>query len=262
VQTVRDDCFGGERLRSVEQAREHARRWCEEEYGLRRHSTTQRLPRQHFDAEERVALLPLPQDRYDVPTWYTPKVGRDFHAHVAKSLYSVPYPHRGRELRARADAHTVRFYDGAKLIKTHARLPPGKRVTDPSDLPPERAIYAQRDTAALSARAAEHGEAVARFARALLDGPGVWTRMRQVYALLGLGRRFGSARLDEACRLALEADLLNVHRLRRMLETAPTPPTGAPARVIPLARYLRPGPQYPLPLAPRERTDKENANDH
>jgi hypothetical protein len=82
--------------------------------------------------------------------------------------------------------------------------------------------------------------------------------MRQVYALLGLARRFGSKRLDEACRLALEADMLNVYRLRRILDTAPAPSSAGPARVIPLARYLRPAQQYALPLAPREHIDKEN----
>jgi transposase len=262
VQTVRDDCFGGERLRSIEQAAEHARRWSEEEYGLRRHSTTQRLPREHFEAEERAVLLPPPQGRYDVPLWSTPRVGRDFHAQVAKALYSLPYAYRGRVLRARADSHTVRFYDGQKLLKTHPRQSPGQRSTDARDLPPEKAIYAQRDTAALTARAAEHGEAVARFAKALLSGPGIWTRMRQVYALLSLARRFGSSRLDEACRLALEVDLLNVYRLRRMLESAPAPSSSNHARVIPIARYLRPAHQYALPLAQSEHIDKENSHDH
>lgn len=256
VQTVRDDCFGGEDLRSIEQTREHGRRWCEEEYGLRRHSTTQRLPREHFDSEERAALLQLSHAAYDIPAWSSPKVARDFHAQVEKALYSLPYPYRGRVLRARADSFTVRFYDGQKLVKTHARVAPGKRSTDPNDLPPEKAIYAQRDTAALTAKAAEHGEAVARFVKALLDGPGIWTRMRQVYALLGLARSFGSARLDHACRLALEAEMLNVYRVRTMLEKAPPPQSPGPARVIPLARYLRPAKQYALPLAPSERIDK------
>jgi transposase len=257
VQTVRDDCFGGEHLHSIEQARDHGRKWCEEEYGLRRHSTTQRLPREHFDAEERTALLPHPSDSYDIPAWSSPKVARDFHAQVGKALYSLPYAYRGRVLRARADSHTVRFYDAGKLVKTHPRMAPGQRSTDPKDLPPEKMIYAQRDTAALTARAAEHGDAVARFAKALLDGPGIWTRMRQVYALLGLARRFGSSRLDDACCLALEAEMLNVYRLRRMLETAPPPQPPTSARVIPIARYLRPPKQYALPLAPREHTEKE-----
>jgi hypothetical protein len=259
VQTVRDDCYGGERPRSIEQAMERGREWCEQEYGLRRHSTTQRLPREYFESEERAALLPPPQDTFDLPLWSRPKVGRDFHAQVAKALYSLPYPYRGRELRARADSYTVRFYDGQKLVKTHPRRGPGQRATDASDLPPEKAVYAQRDTAALVARAAEHGEAVAAFAKALLAGPGIWTRMRQVYALLGLARRFGHERLDHACHLALEADMLNVYRLRRMLEVAPSSTATSPAKVIPIARYLRPPQQYRLPLASREDIDKENA---
>src|SRR5260370_22183400 len=239
VQPVRDDCFGGEHLRSIEQTRDHGRRWCEEEYGLRRHSTTQRLPREHFDSEERGALLQLPNDVYDVPTWSSPKVARDFHAQVEKALYSLPYPYRGRVLRARADSFTLRFYEGQKLVKTHARVSPGKRSTDPNDLPPEKAVYAQRGTAALTAKAAEQGEAGARFAKTLLDGPGIWTPMRQVYALLGLARRFRPARLDHACRLALEAEMLNVYRVRTMLEKAPPPQTPGPASVIPLAPWAR-----------------------
>lgn len=260
VPTVREDCFGGEQLRSIDEAREHARRWCREEYGLRRHSTTQRHPREHFEAEERAALLPAPQDVYDVPVWSTPLVARDFHAQVAKALYSLPYPYRGRRLTARADSQTVRFYDGQKLAKVHPRVAPGRRQTDPADLPPGKMVYAQRDTAALTAMAAEHGENVALFAQALLAGPGIWTRMRQVYALLRLARRFGSSRLDDACRRALEADLLNVYRLRRILEIASlAPETARSQKVVPIARYLRPARQYALPPVTH---DKENANDH
>src|SRR6266849_6203107 len=57
VQTVRDDCFAGEDLRGLEDARTRGRVWCLDEYGLRRHTRTQRLPREHFEAEERAVLL-------------------------------------------------------------------------------------------------------------------------------------------------------------------------------------------------------------
>jgi hypothetical protein len=43
--------------------------------------------------------------------------------------------------------------------------------------------------------------------------------------------------------------MLDIHRLKRMLEQGVAPPPPAPpARVIPLARYLRPATQYKLPL--------------
>jgi len=253
VRDVRDDCFGGEDLHSVAESRDHARRWCEGEYGARRHSTTGRMPREHFEAVEKAALLPAPTERYDVPHWCDPKVARDHLAQVARALYSLPTRLIGKTLRARADRSLVRFYDGDVLVKTHVRLPPGGRSIDAADFPAEKRAYAMRDVDFLARQAKDHGEHVGSFARALLDGPLPWTRMRQVYALLGLARRYGDARLDASCAVALKAEMLDVRRLQRMLERAPPAPKTEVAQVIPLARYLRPSAQYALPLASRER---------
>src|SRR5574340_94519 len=244
VQTVRDDGFAGEVLTTLEDARTHARHWCRGDYGLRRHSRTQRAPREHFETEEQPRLLPRPTTPYEIPLWSEPKVARDQHVQVAKALYSLPRHFLGRTLRARADQQTVRLYDGPMLVKTHARQPPGGRSTDPADFPAERSMYALRDVHALRQHAASHGEAVGRFAAALLDGPLPWTRMRRVYALLGLARRYGASRVNDACAIALAAEMLDVHRLKRMLALGdPSPPAGAPARVLPLGRFLRPASQ-------------------
>ncbi len=253
VQPVRDDCFAGERLYSLPQAQERAIHWCSNEYGRRRHSRTQRMPLEQFEAEEKRALLPAPRDQYDVPLWCEPLIARDQCAQVAKSLYSLPTRFVGKHLRARADRSTVRFYDGALLVKTHARQVPGGKSIDASDYPEHKTAYAMRDVAFLEQQAKKHGEAIGRFAHALLDAPLPWTRMRRVYALLGLAKRYGDARVEEACITALAIEMLDVHRLERMLKLAPppSPPPRAP-KVIPLARFLRPSTQYALPLASRE----------
>jgi transposase len=248
VQTVRDDCFGGEHIYDVEQGRAHARHWCLREYGMRRHTRTQRMPLEHFDAVEKPALLPAPAEPYDVPIWCDPKVARDQHAQVAKALYSLPTRFVGKTLRARADRALVRFYDGHALVKTHPRQPPGGRSTDRHDFPVEKTAYALRDVAFLERQAYEHGDAVGRFAHALLDSPLPWTRMRRVYALLALARRYGDARLNETCAIALDADMLDIERLKRMLERGAAPSAPPPSRVIPLSRYLRPAQQYALPF--------------
>jgi hypothetical protein len=257
VPDVRRDCFEGEDLLDLEHARRHGRQWCFEEYGMRRHSTTLRMPREHFEAEERPALLAAPSELYDPPECCTPKVHRDQHTLVAKSLYSLPTRFKGRTLRARADRTTVRFYDGPSLVKVHPRVAPGKRSTDPSDFPPEKAAYALRDVAFLQRRAAEHGEAVGRYAAALLDSPLPWTRMRAVYALLGLAKRYGAARLDEACATALDVEMVDVYRLRRLLERAAAAPAPTPARVVPLARFLRPVHQFALPISVTKKGDEK-----
>src|SRR5881396_1617718 len=243
VRDVRDDCFAGEALLDLEHARRHAHHWCEHEYGMRRHTRTQRLPREHFEAEERAVLLPAPTAPYDVPLWCEPKVARDQYAQVAKALYSLPTRWVGRTLRARADSVTVRFYHHAQLIKTHPRKPPGGRSTDPSDFPAEKSAYALRDVHFLQRQAARHGEAIGRFAERLLEGPLPWTRMRRVYALIGLAKRYGDQRVEDACSTALAADMLDVRRLERMLQLALPVPAAAAARIIPLERHLRPS-QY------------------
>ena len=92
-----------------------------------------------------------------------------------------------------------------------------------------------------------------RYAAALLDDPLPWTRMRRVYALLGLARKYGAQRIEEACHIALAADMLDVHRLRRMLELVPAVPT-TPAAVAPMARFLRPSQQYALNFSQPEVT--------
>ena len=135
VPGVRDDCFAGERLHSLLDAHELAERWCRQEYGLRRHSRTQRLPLECFEAEEQPHLLPPPQRLYDTPYWCDPKVGRDHLAQVAKALYSLPTRFIGKYLRARADRTLVCFYDRGVLVKTHPRKSPGGLKWPPVDGP-------------------------------------------------------------------------------------------------------------------------------
>lgn len=261
VPTVRDDCFAGEILATLEDARVHACHWCREEYGGRRHSRTQRRPREHFEAEERSVLLPMPTTPYDIPVWSAPKVARDQLAQVAKAFYSLPSSYQGQVLTARADQQTVRFYHRNVLVKTHPRKPPGDRSIDPQDYPVERSVYAMRDVRALQRQAASYGEAVGRFAAALLDNPLPWTRMRRVYALLGLARRYGDARVNEACAIALAAEMFEVPRLKRMLEQATAPSATAPPTRFASARFLRPASQYALPLVSHERTSEKEKGD-
>jgi hypothetical protein len=247
VQTVRDDCFAGERLFTLEQAREHARHWCLEEYGQRRHSTTGLRPAEHFEAEEAKALLHVPGEPYDVPRWSKVKVARDQHAQVVRALYSLPTRFVGKELLARADRSTVRFYEGGTVVKAHPRKLAG-RSTDPSDFPPDKAAYALRDIDYLKRQAHRHGQAVGQFAEALLEADLPWTRMRQVYALLGLVRRYGADRVQAGCQTALAAGMIDARRLARLLELAAPAPV-IPPTVAPLpARFLRSPRQYALAL--------------
>ena len=255
VPTVRDDCYGGERLRTLDDARVRGRHWGLEEYGMKRHSRTLRLPREQFEDEERPALKAPPSEAYDIPLWSDCKVARDQFAAVAKSLYSFPFGMRGHELRVRADSQLVRFYEHGKIVKTHPRKRPGERAIDPADFPPEEFAAGQRDAAFFVNKAREYGEHVGRYAEALAAGPLPWTKLRSLFKLLGLARKFGD-RLDASCKTALDADMIDIYRLADLVRLDTRIEPQHTAQIIPLARFLRPASHYALPPARRERLNE------
>jgi Integrase core domain len=241
VSFTRGSMFAGETFVDRDHAQAHAERWCRERAGRRVHGTTQCRPVELFALEEQPRLRPAPARPYDVPVYATAKVHRDHHIEVAKALYSIPGNLIGRRVEVRADRDLVRVFHRGALVKVHPRVRPGERVTDPADLPAHTATYALRDIEHLKHLASDHGPAIGAYAAALLDTPLPWTRMRQVYALLGLVRRWGPERVEVACRRALDAEALSVPLIGRMIERAtethgPPSAVGSPA---PATRFAR-----------------------
>jgi hypothetical protein len=87
-----------------------------------------------------------------------------------------------------------------------------------------------RDLDKLKRMAAGHGPAIGTYATALLDIPLPWTKMRQVYALLGLVKKWGPDRVNTACERALDAEAVNVGLIGRMLERGTENSDGTPAQ--------------------------------
>ena len=83
---------------------------------------------------------------------------------------------------------------------------------------------------------------MAEFAHRLFDGPLPWARIRQGHKLLRLGQRYTPERLDDACRRALEVDLVDVRRVERILVQA-LEQNDTPDHPPPLSagRFARPG---------------------
>jgi transposase len=244
VQYVRGNFFAGEHFTSLAGAQAAAEAWCRDVAGTRIHGTIQARPAEVFAAQEAGVLLPLPLP-YDVPVFAKVKVHRDFHIEIGRSLYSAPKEYLGCYLDARADTALVKLFHHGQLVKTHPRQQPGHRITDAADLPAEKTTYAMRDVTALATAARRHGDAIGAYAERLLDTDLPWTKMRQVYRLLGLVRRYGPGPVDQACTRALEVDVVNVTKIASMLERATenTPPPPRPP-VAATARFARDPAEY------------------
>lgn len=248
VRYVRERFFKGESFIDLEDVARRARNWCREVAGRRIHGTTRRVPIEVFEAEEQAALIPLNGKRFDPPRWVRAKVHPDHHIRFDNALYSVPTRWVGNVMDVRGDRSLVRIYSRGELIKTHPRQAPGGRSTDYTDYPEARLPYAMRWPDFYRKRAGEIGPEVGKFADQLLSGEFPWSRLRQAQKLLRLAERYGPQRLEAACRRALQFDLIDVHRVARILEQAleqqstPQPICG---RQLPLEpKFLRPAEHF------------------
>jgi hypothetical protein len=70
----------------------------------------------------------------------------------------------------------------------------------------------------LAKMAAARGQAIGIYAARILDIPLPWTKMRAVYTLIGLCRTYGSDAVEQACAAALELDVINVAKIKNIVE--------------------------------------------
>lgn len=248
VSYVRDSMWAGEEFTGLAHAQRHAEAWCRVKAGMRIHGTTRTRPAEAFALLEAPVLLAAPTQPYDTPTWGVAKVHRDHHIQVGKALYSVPGDLIGEKVTVRSDRKLVKVLLRGQVVKVHPRQAPGRRSTDRDDLPSEVTAYALRDLDQLIRQAARHGDAVGAYAQALLDVPLPWTRMRTVYRLLGLAKKFGADRVDTACRRALEHETVDVGLIARMLARAAEadPPPSDPTVIAAAARFARDPSEFAL----------------
>jgi transposase len=218
VKFVQVSFFAGEQFAGIEDAQRRAEDWCRVRAGMRVHGTTRRRPAEVFARVEAPALLPAPGQPYRVPAWSEAKVQRDFHVRAGNAFYSVPYRLAGQQVSVRADGTLVKIYHRGQVIRTHPQQPAGGRASDPADFPPGTDVYARRDVDKLAKMAAARGEAIGIYAARILDTPLPWTRMRAVYALIGLARTYGSDPVEQACAAALELDVISVAKIKSIVE--------------------------------------------
>jgi transposase len=246
VRYVRENFFKGEEFKNRDHAQQEAVKWCRTFAGLRIHGTTRKRPFLVFEEEEQKALLPLSDERFDVPAFAVCTVHRDHHIMFKKGGYSLPTKYIGKEVDVRGDSALIRIYYQNLLIRTHPKVAAGKRSTDYDDYPKDKSAYAMRDVEYYKRKAAENGEKQGEYMAELLSGDVPWAFIRQAQKLLRLNDKYGSARVEIACNRALAFGLMNVSRVERIIKQAmdhQSTQTKMAGTVTPLssaARFSRP----------------------
>ena len=241
--------FAGEEFLDLDDAQRRADDWSRARAGMRVHGTTRRQPAVVFAEKEAPLLAPAPAEPYRIPYWAEVKVQRDFHVRAQHAFYSVPYGMAGQRVTVRADDALVKIYHRGQVIKAHPRQPAGGRSSDAADFPPGTDVYARRDIARLAGMAAARGSSIGIYAERILESPQPWTRMRAVYALVGLCRKYGNGPVEQACAAALELDVISVGKIKSIVEkgteaqavqaAARAGQADAAARKVTAARFAR-----------------------
>lgn len=201
---VRDSFWRGREFLSLQAMRDEAAFWSLEVAGRRAHRGLDgAAPADVFAAVEAQALLVLPAKRFVLASWSTGKVGPDCHVKVGRALYSAPWRLIGQSVDARSTATMVQLFHRGELVKTHVAAERGKR-TDPDDFPAEKIAFYMRTPAWCRKTAEEVGPACVEVIAALAEG-GVLFKLRQAQGILGMRDKHTPARLEAACRKALDA---------------------------------------------------------
>jgi len=175
-----------------------------------------------FAELDKPALLPLPAKRYEIGMWQRGKANIDYHVQVDWHNYSVPYRLVTQPVEVRLSARTVEIYYRGKRVALHARSHlRGKFTTDPAHRPKAHAEHLDWSPSRLIRWAAtdvgEHcGNAVATI---LQQQPHIEQGYRSCLGIKRLSRRYGTERVEAACRRAVALDVCSYRSIKSMLET-------------------------------------------
>lgn len=76
-----------------QRGKEFVNEWCDEV-----HTTTKRIPNQHYLLEEKAMLMPLPEKHYYTSNLQERKISPDGYIHVNSNKYSVPVKYVGKKV--------------------------------------------------------------------------------------------------------------------------------------------------------------------
>lgn len=214
---IRGDFWRGRTFSNLTEMTAALEQWCTEVAGMRIHGTTKERPLEVFQAMEQSALRPLPAMPWEPAIWAHAKVARDCSIQVAGSWYTVPYRYVGQHLAVRLTGQLVQCYQHYTLVKTHLRVPKGRRSIDWDDYPPEKAAFFQRTPDWCRHQARRLGLAVGAAVAAILELHALY-RLRQAQGVIRLADRYGANRLDAACTRALAFGDPSYRTIKTILE--------------------------------------------
>jgi transposase len=223
----------GQRFESLAEAQAYLDHWELKWADTRIHGTTKRQVAAMF-AEEKPALQVLPLEPFRYYQYGERTVHLDGCVEVEAAYYSAPPRWIGRRVPVQWNLQWVRLLDPAtgQLLREHLREQRGRHRIHTDDQPKRTPL----GTLQVLARAEKSGDHIGAFAKVLHREQGQ-TAVRRIQGLLSFYKKYGAARVDQACAMALELEIHDFRFVRRYLDKNLQPALGL-LQVDPLIRQL------------------------
>jgi len=156
--------------------------------------------------EEKLFLLPLPPNPFELAEWKTATVQYNYHISVDRMNYSDPYEYIKQKVDVRLTGSAVEIYFCGTRVASHLRLygRPNQYSTLKEHMPPEHTAYLQWNSERFLRWASSIGENTAAVVRVFLTAHKVEQQgYKSCMALLKLSDHYSVVRLEDACRKAL-----------------------------------------------------------
>jgi transposase len=217
VKYVKNNFVPLRQFRSRMDANAQLAAWLIQSAGNRIHGTTHQRPLTLFAQSEKHLLKPLPTVPVHSAVWSRVKVHGNCHVQYEKAYYSAPFRLVRQHLILSATDNSVKLYHELKLVAVHPRLRrPGQRSTVEDHMPPEALAYKMQDPQWCLRQAESTGPACHGFIRRLFASR-VLDNLRAAQGVIGLGKKYGLARLEAACNRALHFDNVQYRAVKNIL---------------------------------------------
>lgn len=207
--------------------------------------------REWFETIDAPALMPLPEQPYEIARFKVCRVNIDYHVDIDGHYYSVPHALVRREVEARVTDTTVEILHGGRRVASHgysART--GAHTTIAEHMPAAHRAHREWTPGRFLRWATDIGPSTQHLVEHLLiDRPHPEMGYRSCLGLLSLARHYGNTRLEAGCARARAIGSLTrrsvLSILQGGLDQQPLPLAPAPEWTAPEHDNLR-GPDYYL----------------
>ena len=192
---------------------------CLERLNTRPLRQARKSRRELFEAIDRPAALPLPQQPYEYAEWYKAMVQLNYHIEVDRHYYSVPYQLLHERVDIRLTATMVEALHKGERVAAHVRSSiKGGYTTLPEHMPPEHRFYAEWNPARFIQWAGKTGASTARLVEKILAArPYPEQAFKSCLGIIQLARDYEPARMEAAAERALRYNACSYRSVKAIL---------------------------------------------